>query len=125
MIDLRYCHFCDGDRAPMAGGLCADCGNRMPSVPPSYQPPVTGAVADCGPTSEPVLTSRQIKTLGIVAKHRRVLGPWNDGDLVELETSRLVAREQIYSSTGKQGSLRIWSVTDLGDRFLMQRGGAR
>lgn len=124
MSDLRYCHFCDGDRAPMAGGMCADCGNRMPSVPSSYLN-IVGADAFSAGASEPILTSRQIKTLGIVAKHRRVLGPWNDGDLVKLETSRLVAREQIYSSTGKQGSLRIWSVTDLGDRFLMQRGGAR
>lgn len=125
MSSLRYCPSCDADCAPTVGGLCADCGRRMPTVSSSYRPPIIGAVMDFAPTSEPVLTSRQIKTLGIVAKHRRVLGRWNDGDLVKLETSRLVAREQIYSSTGKQGSLRIWSVTDLGDGFLMQRGGAR
>lgn len=125
MSDVRYCHFCDADRAPMTGGLCSDCGNRMPSVPASYRPPAPAAADNFAPTSEPLLTSRQIRTLGIVAKHRRVLGLWNDGDLITLETIRLVAREQIYSSTGKQGSLRIWSVTDLGDRFLMQRGGAR
>ncbi len=124
MSDMRYCPFCDEDRAPATGGLCSDCGNRMPSVSSSYLN-IVGPSAFFAGASEPILTSRQIKTLGIVAKHRHVLGPWNDDDLVKLETSRLVAREQIYSSTGKQGSLRIWSVTNHGDRFLMQRGGAR
>lgn len=137
MTSARYCTYCDRDTYPAANGGCSDCGHAMPRHAMTDAQVTAGAMTLLARYGEmslagthdtggvPILNKSQIRRLEIVARFGRVLGPWNEPDLVKLRTGGLIASEQLHNLTGKSSSSYLWAITDAGRRFLQnERPGA-
>jgi len=133
----RYCPRCDRDTYPAGDGACSECGNRMPTVPPTDARKLlaefgatvlnSGTIFDlqvmaAGTSS--TLTKAQLRVLAVAVQWGRVLGKWDDPDLVVLRTAGFVDSEMLRNATGKASSTYLWTATDAARDFLaMERVG--
>lgn len=65
------------------------------------------------------LTNRQNKLLGILAV-RWVVAPWSSIDLVKLEQMKLVSGDLAFGANGKVHTSKVWTLTDVGRRFVAE-----